>query len=86
MTIWLRRPKSLSRTATWSGFVSGDVEVIAEVTRIGNELVFDRLSIDGGDPAPSGLQRYAYWHGNLRELKVLRAFASAVPREIVIQV
>ena len=50
------------------------------MTRIGNELVFDRLSIDGAGPGTVGLTSIRNWHGNLRKLKVLRAFASAARR------
>jgi hypothetical protein len=78
--------------------VSGDVEVIAEMTRIGDELVFDRLSIDGAGPGTVGLTSI---RGLAREFaktqgvtcirvrgttRTTGANPGKVPREIVIRV
>ena len=78
--------------------VAGEVEVIAEMTRTGDEIVFDRLSIDGAGPGSIGLKQ-------LRELarRFARSQAASsvrvrgttrttganpgkVPREVVIRV
>ena len=48
--------------------VAGEIEVMAEMRRIGDEIVLNRLSIDGVGPGTIGLRR-------LRELA--RCFAAA---------
>ena len=78
--------------------VSGDVEVIAEMTRIGNELVFDRLSIDGSGPGTVGLtsiRALAREFAKAQGVTCIRVHGTTrttganpgrVPREIVIRV
>jgi hypothetical protein len=91
-------PRIVERDGNIVRIVAGDIEVIAEMLRIGEELVLDRMSIDGSGPGTIGLSK-------LRELgrefaisqgaHVLRirgttrttgASPGKVPREIVIRV
>jgi hypothetical protein len=78
--------------------IGGGVEVIAELHRIGDELVVERLSIDGAGPGTLGiaqLRKMARWFAQDQGAKRLRvrgtvrttgASPGKLPREIVIDV
>jgi filamentous hemagglutinin len=91
-------PQIIEQDGNIVRIVAGDIEVIAEMVRGPDELVFDRLSIDGAGPGSVGLaqlralaRQFAVSQGvsKLRVRGTTRttgANPGKVPREIVVRV
>jgi hypothetical protein len=94
----LAQPQIVERDGNVVRIVAGDVEVIAEMFRSEDEILFDRLSIDGLGPGTVGTARlrqlartFAKSQG-VRQLRVrgttrtTGANPGKSPREVVIRV
>ena len=78
--------------------VAGEIEVIAEMIRGPDEIVFDRLSIDGAGPGSAGfsrLRQLARQFARDQGVSRVRVFGTTrttgaspgkVPREVIIRV
>ena len=94
----LDEPQIVERDGDVVRIVAGPVEVLAALVRVGDELVLDRLSIDGAGPGSLGLKRirdlarrFARSQGASRvrirgTARTTGASPGKLPRDIVIEV